>query len=203
LNHASLLHDNVMNMCYLLIPKNGSSSLSNLTLIDPDRYTVQSKDFVDTNNITKVVVFVRDPIERYLSGLNTQLEMYKFDPEFVLDLINKTNYIPNFDLHTTPQFWFLITLSRHNQIEFDIRSIKDIQLVDSRIEKCNVSNCDITLTDAALDHLDHLYTEDIVLYNQFMNKTTQVQDVVSAIKKETTFIDDLRYYKTNLTYLLD
>lgn len=70
------------------------------------------------------------------------------------------------------------------------------------IKQLNTNSVPIQLTDIVRDRLVHFYTEDIVLYNQFLNSSCQVDDVIDQIKLEKDFIDDIQQYRQELTYLL-
>ena len=45
------------------------------------------------------------------------------------------------------------------------------------------------------------YTEDIVLHNQFLNKTATIKEIISQIAKEKNFVENYRRFCQTLTYL--
>ena len=63
-------------------------------------------------------------------------------------------------------------------------------------------NGKININDRALNKLTFLYTEDIVMLNQFLNTTTTVDEIIKQIKLEKDFIHDVKQYQHQLTYLL-
>jgi hypothetical protein len=188
----------------LLIHKNGSTSLENLANSNPERYELHQADFLDRNKIEEVVVFIRDPIERFFSGLKTQMEIYKIPSTVITDIINRDRYITFFDLHTTPQFWVILGLGKRCQIKFKLLPMSELHTVDPTIRHLNKGSSSIRLepTDEALQRLDHFYTEDIIMYNNFLNRVVSVDDIIEKIKLEKIFVADVAQYKQMLTYLL-
>ena len=178
--------------------------MRDLAKIYPDRYRLHSTDFLKTNNIEKIIVFVREPITRFRSGLQTQLQLYNFNELAILNKINNDLIIPNFDMHTSPQFWFLLSATRNYKVNFIIKPLSDIQFVDKSIKKLNPSTQhNMYLSQSAIDKLTHFLTEDIVLYNQFMNITTSIDDIKQAIRCESSFVNNIKEYTNDLTYLLN
>ena len=81
--------------------------------------------------------------------------------------------------------------------------MSEMRTVDADLKHLNQSaqaNI-INLTDEATQRLTHFYTEDIVMYNNFLNCTVSIEEIINRIKLEKTFINDLTQYKQLLTYL--
>jgi pentose-5-phosphate-3-epimerase len=57
------------------------------------------------------------------------------------------------------------------------------------------------ITEEAKLKIMHFLTEDIVMYNQFLNKTTTLDVIINAIKQEKDFIKDMTQYKKAINYL--
>jgi len=200
----TILVDRISDTKYLLIHKNGSTSLEELANKNPNRYELHQADCLDKNKIEEVVVFVRDPIERFFSGLRTQMELYKIPSSVITDMINRDNIVTFFDLHTTPQFWKILGLGKQYQVKFKLLPMSRLHTVDDTIKHLNKSLIDtrLELTNRALQRLDHFYTEDIIMYNNFLNTVVSVDDIIEKIKLEKNFVDDFNKYKQMLTYLL-
>jgi len=188
----------------LLIHKNGSTSLEDLAKQYPDCYEIHQADLLDKTKVEEVVVFIRDPLERFFSGLNTQLDIYKIPLDVISNIINCDTAITFLDLHTTPQFWAVLRLGKQHRVKFKFLPMSELYKVDDKIQHLNkgFSNIDINLTDAAVQRLNHFYTEDIVMYNNFLNKTVSLDEIIEKIKLEKEFVNDLSQYKQMLTYLL-
>ena len=204
LSSSKILHDKMNDKNYLLIHKNGSSSLEKLARRNPSRYTIHNDTFLNSTTNTEIIVFVREPIERFKSGLRTQISLLGLPPKITLSQINDKEIINFFDLHTTPQFWVLLSLAKKYSVIFKILPLNDINNVDDNMYHENKglnSSVKLTFTDLALLRLEHFYTEDTVLYYQFLNSTTTIDEIINKIKLEKNFVNDLSQYKQVLTYL--
>ena len=192
----------VTNQCYMLIQKNGTQSLIDLAKSKPTMFSIESSDYLMKNGIKQITVFVRDPLPRVLSGLTTQMSLYGMSLQSINDVLNNQETFTIFDSHTVPQFWFMMKLSKNCKIEFKIEPMSMLKNVHPNIKQLNTNSVPIQLTDTIKDRLDHFYTEDIVLYNQFLNSSCHVDDVIDQIKLEKDFINDIQQYRRELTYLL-
>jgi hypothetical protein len=184
----------------MLIKKNGSESLIDLANTNSDVFSVESSSYLLTHSVKQITVFVRDPIQRVLSGLTTQMIMYGMSPA-TIDHILAENFII-FDSHTVPQFWYMVSLNKNYKIEFNIEPMSMLKNVHPGIKQHNKNSVSIQLTDAVRQRLEYFYTEDFVLYDEFLNSHCYINDVVDQIKLETNFIKDIQQYRQELTYLL-
>jgi hypothetical protein len=197
--YPNILFDNIQNKGYTLIQKCGTQSLLELASRQPDRF---SEKKIDELSISNVTVFIRDPIKRFISGLATQKKLYNFDIDKILYLLNQNNFVPLIDSHTVPQFWFLLRLGLDKNIEFTFKDISTLTDVDNSILNLNPNLGDkIEFSDKIYKMLDHFFTEDIILYNQFLNTTTKIDIVINAIKQEKNFINDIEQYKKAINYV--
>jgi len=199
-----ILHDRISNRNYLLIHKNGSTSLESLATTNPQRYTVYDSDFF--NNFTtelEVIAFIREPIDRFVSGLFTQMSLYQIPKQVIVNMINNNETISFLDLHTTPQFWKILSLGKKYHIKFKLLPMSEMYKVDKNIKHLNKGPTVniIHLTKQIIQRLDHFYTEDVVMYTNFLNCTVSVDEIINRIKLEKNFVDDLMQYKQSLTYL--
>jgi len=110
------------------------------------------------------------------------------------------------DEHTLPQFWFLLRAAKNNNnLKFKLKPLSDMKTIDNighLNSRAQHKNGKINLNDRALTKLEFLYTEDIVMFNQFLNTTTTVDEIIKQIKLEKDFINDVKQYQYQLTYLL-
>jgi len=204
LSEQEILHDKISKKNYLLIHKNGSTSLEALAKKNSQRYAVHKSEFFNNSTAElEVVVFIRDPIKRFVSGLGTQMAIYQISKEVMSGIINNDKIISFFDLHTTPQFWTLLSLGKKYPIKFKLLPMSEMSSVDEDLEQLNQGSPAniINLTDEATQRLTHFYTEDIVMYNNFLNCTVSIEEIIDRIKLEKNFINDLTQYKQLLTYL--
>ena len=201
-NTAELIYDSHDKICYLFIYKNGSNSIRHLLEKDSKRYHHyvgnNPSEFLKLHNVSVVTVFIREPITRFISGLNTQVRVYGIDPKKLIDYTNEENSINLFDVHIVPQFWFFLRLRNCcPDIKFKITPFSEIsKIVDVHI---NPSDKTIPLSMDKFniqvqDKINYHCTEDIVLYYQFMNTTSTVEQIIEKIKLEKDFINNLKDY---------
>lgn len=196
--------------CYLYIYKNGTRSLHQLLDIDSKYVHYNGNeltDFLNQYGVNELTVFLREPIDRIISAIYTQSQMYKMPINVFEEFINSDNIcLPIQDQHTIPQFWYLLRASENNSnLKFNIKPLSEINKINN-IGHLNAHPKDkiknLNLNNRALNKLDFLYTEDVVLFNQFLNTTTTVNEIIEKIKLEKSFIDTVKEYQHQLTYLL-
>jgi hypothetical protein len=197
--------------CFLYICKNGTRSLEQL-LNTNSKYIhyvgPNLTEFLNQHEVDELTVFLRDPISRIISALYTQTSRYKIPVDIIEEFLNSDKIrIPIQDEHTIPQFWYLIRAAKNNNnLKFKLKPLSDIKTIDDNIGHLNArdynKNGKININDRALNKLEFLYTEDIVMLNQFLNTTTTVDDIIKQIKLEKDFINDVKQYQHQLTYLL-
>ena len=217
INHLSpaneLVYDRELHRCYLLIYKNGTNSLNQLAFDEPSRFLYflgsDSSQFLQQNNVTELTVFVRNPIERFFSGLVTQCNRYKFDINVVLNIWehgqdhHTHSRIQMFDEHTVPQFWYLLRATKIPDLKFNVLPLDQISMIypDSRRLNVNKKFDFSNVSASVMNKIDYYLTEDIVLYSQFQNKVVDLETIVSQIRLEKTFVEEYRSYYKLLTYL--
>ena len=192
------------NDCFILIQKNGTTSFRELARAKPKLFKIVSVDYLIEHHIDTVTVFVRDPIERVLSGLTTQMKLFNISKTMLETLLNLDETFNIYDSHTIPQFWFLLSLSNIINVKFQIKALAELDSVDTDIKNMNQNHTQtFNLTNPAiLERLTHFYTEDIVLYQQFLNTVCDIDMIIKQIKLEKDFVSDLQQYRQALTYLL-
>ena len=174
---------------YILpILKNGSQSLHQLAKKYPSEYKFVSLD----NSIKKVTVFLRDPIERFCSGLITQSQIYSIDVSFLLSQLS-VGRIPIIDDHILPQFYFLLRVPS-KRIRFSFKKICDLNLLEN-IEHTNQTKNKIELSQQLSNRILHFLAEDIVLYSKFLDNTVMLHTIVNEIKKESNYMKDIKYFE--------
>lgn len=191
---AELLYDSYTNRYYSLIQKCGTRSLVDLSVTNPDRYKiVKFKEVSD--RAKKIIVHLREPVYRFYSGIETQCRVYGINKATLIDAINSTGRVVTIDSHTAPQFWSLLRFAQFTGLKFKFLPLSNLSQVDPEIKQLNHNKeIKIEFNDIINQKINHFLTEDIVLYNQFMYRTVELTDIIDAIKKETTFIDNIKQY---------
>jgi hypothetical protein len=174
------------NQWVYLIQKNGTSSLreqqakDNLTMFTNDK--ISSLDYVD--------VYIRDPRERYISGVNTYLQHLQRD-HTGLDYSTAFWFAKKYkflNTHYLPQFHWLANLSRYLRSDAKIRfrNFKDFGVITRFTFHADV-------VPPTQDFVDRLLTDnsgiELWLYLD--------QILLELAGQEFTWIELLEYYRRN------
>jgi hypothetical protein len=175
--------------------KNGSSSL---------KFVGESFFDQEISNITQpITVFLRDPRERFLSGINTYLQHLKrdhadLDTHTILFFVNQYLFL---NRHYLPQFFWLVNLARfmHPDIKLEFKSIDDIATITTINTKAGI----IPASQEVLDRIDSFNWSQMELYfflDQILldriGQSCTFQELVTYIKTEHAEFYDLVFKKT-------
>ena len=152
------------------IYKNGSSSLykSGFRLVDHD----------ELSNIPVVDIYVRNPYDRFVTGVNTFLQHNaKLDQSTVLHFVNDYLFL---NRHFCPQFHWLVNLQRFTDAKIRINPISAL----SDITALRVNQSEDPLLDEYLsrDKLHFYLSIDKVLTEDLLGKTVPFKLIVQTIK---------------------
>ena len=152
------------------IYKNGSSSLykSGFRLVDHD----------ELSNIPVVDIYVRNPYDRFVTGVNTFLQHNaKLDQSTVLHFVNNYLFL---NRHFCPQFHWLVNLQRFTDAKIRINPISAL----SDITALRVNQSEDPLLDEYLsrDKLHFYLSIDKVLTEDLLGKTVPFKLIVQTIK---------------------
>lgn len=155
----------------LPIFKNGSSSLA--------RQGFRPVSSSELANISEIDVFVRDPHERFLSGVQTYLtKVPELDRDTVLYFAKNFLYL---NRHFCPQVYWLLNAARYTDARFRIRPITDLSTVTSLRE--NQSQPDLSLREYFADTKTRFFNEiDEALTVNLINQTVGIQDIIAVIR---------------------
>lgn len=152
------------------IYKNGSSSLyeSGYRLMEHD----------ELHNIPVVDIYVRDPYDRFVTGVNTFLQYNNnLDHATVLYFVNNYFFL---NRHFCPQFHWLVNLQRFTNAKIRINPITAL----SDITPLKVNQSQALLLDEALrtEKLHFYLSIDKVLTEDLLGKTVPFKLIVQTIK---------------------
>jgi hypothetical protein len=152
------------------IYKNGSSSLyeSGYRLMEHD----------ELHNIPVVDIYVRDPYDRFVTGVNTFLQHNNnLDHATVLYFVNNYFFL---NRHFCPQFHWLVNLQRFTNAKIRINPITAL----SDITPLKVNQSQDPLLDEALstEKLHFYLSIDKVLTEDLLGKTVPFKLIVQTIK---------------------
>ena len=128
-----------------------------------------------------ITVFLRDPKERFISGVNTFLQHchrdYKdLDSRTILFFVEKYLFL---NRHYAPQFFWLINLARYSQAPLKFQHINDISQLTSHVTRAGVN----PPTEEFLESIQNFPWNQLELYF-FLD-----QLLIERIGTQTTFVD--------------
>jgi hypothetical protein len=155
----------------LPIFKNGSSSLTS--------QGYRQVNLQELQDISVIDVFVRDPHDRFLSGVQTYLtKLPKLDPSTILYFVKHFLYL---NRHFCPQVYWLLNACRYTNARFHIRPWEQLNTVTQFNE--NQSVPDPALQDLFAETRVKFFNEiDEALTVNLINQTVSMQDIISVIK---------------------
>lgn len=170
------------------IYKNGRSSLAvHASRNNLKRY--YNKDIYELKNIT---VFLREPLERFISGVHTYC-YFKNDQKIDKTLLKKIENLDIVDRHFIPQYFWLLHLSKYYKNYIDFRSVSDLySLIPDRagpwidgVKKW----IPLTMREKKyITNIDHKkYTNvDLKIIIKYMNKRVKLEHLVKEFKNEVS-----------------
>jgi hypothetical protein len=160
------------------IYKNASSTIA--------RVARRELNYFDIRELTTIDVYLRDPFERYISGVQTYLRYHpELDRETALKFIEEFLFLNS---HFSLQFHWIINLSRMTDAWLHFRHVNELNSVTHEV--WNTLTRDETLVDRFRDHSKlHYYLQlDKILYNEFMGKTVPVRAIGRHIENKYSYL---------------
>lgn len=161
------------------IYKNGYSSLSNSGF--------RTLAMTELPTLDTVEIFVREPIERFFSGLNSYIEYNShLDKDTLLFMAGHHLFI---NRHIAPQFHWLVNLRRFTQAKIKINPIEDLKTITNlHVNKnktqvhSNIINFPKVTFYMQLDKvLTEIYIGQTVSFNEIVHS---VKDAFPSVYKE-------------------
>lgn len=155
------------------ILKNGSTS------IYMNNYRELSRD--EIKNLKTVDIFVRDPYQRFISGVHTFLKNLNKDFDKNTSLYFIKNYL-YFNRHFCPQFYWLMNLRRFSDTKFNLRPLSDIGSITNY--NLNQSQFDPTIVDYVLNDAKIKFYSGIdeILTVNHINQTVSFNDLMVTLR---------------------
>jgi hypothetical protein len=152
--------------------KNGFSSLSSsgFRIIDHE----------ELSNLDTVEIFVRDPIERFFSGLNSYVGQNEhLDRDTVITLAVNHLFI---NRHFAPQFHWLVNLRRFTRAKIKINPINKL----SKITNLHLNENKNKIKHEILQFPKVLFYMqlDKILTEKFLGHTVSFPDIVAAVRTD-------------------
>lgn len=153
--------------------KNGSSSLrkSGFRALTPEQ--ISGLDVVD--------VYVREPFDRYVSGVQTYLKHLpqSWDRDTVLNMIDQFLFL---NRHFALQFHWLVNFTRFSQARMRILPMDHMQDVTARHRNQKPRDPELVNRFQRNQKLQFYLGLDRTICDHFVNTTTTVPDIVAHIQ---------------------
>lgn len=153
--------------------KNGSSSLK-----DSGYRVLQQSELIALTNIE---VYVRNPVDRFVSGAQTYLE--KLNPN--LDKTTAIYFLQEYlflNRHCCPQFHWLLNLQRYTNASITIRPIDQLHELTNLTTNVSAKNNELIEIFKQNNKIQFYLQIDKVLTEDLLNQTVSFKDIVSTIQ---------------------
>lgn len=163
--------------------KNGSSTL--VMAAEENRWKILFNEQI--KRVRNIDVYLRDPADRLNSGIATYVNQLKqdrpeLDEETILFFVENHPFI---NRHLTPQFHWLINLSRYTA-RHTLLNFKDINQMSSLTEVFdNPYSSDKRypeIVDKILSHEGHYLLLDQFLIKEFLGRSVTFRDIMSSFQ---------------------
>jgi len=176
-----------------LIHKNGSTTLNSI-----------KKRNLSTNEISQleiIDIFVRDPYQRFLSGVMTYAKKINVHVAELSKIINDVHFINN---HFSPQLFWVINLQRFTKANIRINHLDTITEITSinKNEQLGYDELDVYFNNNS--GLKYYLELDCVLVGNFMNQTVTFADILTTLQSNyTELYNDTFAYSKSLWNVID
>ena len=153
--------------------KNGSSSLSE------SGYRVLNHSELAT--ITNIEVYVRNPFDRFASGVQTYLD--KLDP--TLDRHTALHFITEYlflNRHCCPQFHWLLNLQRYTNASITILPLHQLNDITSVTTNTSIKNNEVIEVLKQNNKIQFYLQIDKVLTEDLLGQTVSFKEIVRTIQ---------------------
>ena len=132
---------------------------------EESKFNKEIKD-VDMNNI-----YLRHPVERFISGVNKYAQLHKLEPEDVVDKIEREGLT---NRHWMPQWYWLLHLSKY--YKGDVKLLPMSAIPHNRKDKSPYGK---KLVRVLEEHIG----VDLYIMNNYLNTTAKLETVVKDSRK--------------------
>jgi hypothetical protein len=134
------------------------------------------------DQLETVQVFLRDPLDRYISGVQTYISTLSddLDKSTVLSMIDQYLF---FNSHFSLQFHWLVNLARHTPALIHIKSLDQLSSITNMHRNSQVRDQQLCNRFNNNKKLQFYLELDKILINDFMNQTATLKDIVAHIQQ--------------------
>lgn len=157
--------------------KNGSTSLHKSSYLAVNNQELK--------NLTNIEVFVRNPHDRFLSGVQTYISQLgaECDSQTVLALISQNLYL---NRHFCPQLYWILNLSRFTSAKLTIKPFEELSLITGHIANQSIPNPKIAEFFKKNSKILFFNEIDEVLTVNLIGKTVTIEEILYTLKENYT-----------------
>ena len=158
--------------------KNGQTSLFEHTRHQTLKTTLKNDEI---SKLKKIKIFLREPRERFISGVHTVIEQEKIND--VNGFLKKVENFRIYNRHFIPQYYWLLHLYKYFKGDVELLSVKKLyELIPNRagpaIKKITKQRRDQILT---IDHKKYVDV-DYKLIKKYIEKTVKLEKIIKEFK---------------------
>jgi hypothetical protein len=180
--------DGISKLVYVQIPKNASCWVKH-HFMPADAYNYYTDGF--DNNKHLALVVLRDPVERWISGIGQYLAGFTPEHKFYIDNINWESLTTRvvLDDHTQPQSDFIANLSPDNIVWFKC----DNNLPNNFVDFMKKYDININLLDEK-DDVTNIFniTKKVKPGSQTVAQQTIVDKIINKLNENPKYVDRIK-----------
>jgi hypothetical protein len=152
--------------------KNGSTSLVK---------NFKEASLADIKSADSITVFVREPLDRFYSGVNTFIQHnLQLDTSTVIELVTRHLFL---NRHFSPQFFWIVNLQRFTNAKLKLKNISSLNSVTKFHENKSLSNS-ISKHFEDNNKLHFYMALDKVLYWDLIDKIVTFKQILDELKQQ-------------------
>jgi len=176
------------------IQKNGSSSLLR------EGYKTVAQE--DISNIKVIEIFVRDPYDRFLSGVQSYLaQNFALDRKTMLHIVRENLFL---NRHYCPQFYWLVNLQRFTNAKIKINHIDKLNEITTYVSNKQDRDYDIETYFKNHKKVEFYISIDKILTETLLGYTVRFKDIVDFLKtKQPDVYQEIIHRSIELGRIID
>jgi hypothetical protein len=176
------------------IYKNGSSSLT--------KAGYQHVPFEKLPEINVIEIYVRDPYDRFLSGVQTYLmQNFALDRKTMLHIVGENLFL---NRHYAPQFHWLVNLQRFTKAKIKINPIEKLSELTAHYDNQQDKDYDISEYFKGNEKIQFYTSIDKILTETLLGHTVRFKDIVRLLElKQPEVYNEIVLRSINLCSVLE
>ena len=157
--------------------KNGQTSLFNYAK-EKKLKILKNKEI---NKVKKIKIFLRDPVERFVSGVHTVIEL-----EGISDIdvfLRSVEGMKTYNRHFVPQFYWLMHLFKYYRGVIELLPINELyNLIPNRDGPCVSPLTSLRKKTILSINNKNYINVDLLLIKKYIGKTAEITNVIKEFK---------------------